>query len=194
MARGPGGIVFCTDHLLDWPGQHLHAFSFRKKPPSKKIHDQMGGLNDCQDGLGTYLEKNYPSSHVHMLVFARVLKYPISWPWCVLFFLPREWVMWRYTPTSNSLTLCFTRLWMIISVGTKSTSPKHPAPHMWPSTHLYKIQSHTYQTTTPPSSPFTRWHPRQLTIGLPRPIRQLPITCGEIPRHMPHTILNHIKY
>ena len=32
--------------------------------------------------------------------------------------------MWRYTPTSNSLTLCFTRLWMIISVGTKSTSPQ----------------------------------------------------------------------
>ena len=33
VARGPGGIVFCTDHLLDWPGQHLHAFSFRAKPP-----------------------------------------------------------------------------------------------------------------------------------------------------------------
>ena len=46
---------------------------------------------------------------------------------------------------------------------------------MWPSTHLY---SHSHKL--PLHTPFTDWHPRHLTIGLPLPFGQLPITCGEI--------------
>ena len=92
-----------------------------------------------------------------------------------------------HTPTSNSLTLCFTRLWMIISVGTKSTSPQASrSSHVTKHTPLQDTIAHI-PDHHPPFFPLHTLAPTTINNRTAPPYPTVPITCGEIPRHMPHT-------